>query len=284
MKKVKLVVVMPTRHNEIDRAIDTIDSILHYTTDDRLIILLIDSEEDVGLDKLYPNLMVIKTKPGNGPYGRLYVDIAKVFVYVLDNYEFDAILRLDADGLIIGQNPEKDAISYFKENPSIGLLGSYQKDCNGDIRDFGPVRKMLARETGFVAGLTKPTTKVVLNKLLRDATKNGYELGEHCLGAACFISYSCLRSLQRKGYLSLDCLNKSILGDDHILGLVVKASGYNIGDFATGGYPLGIRWKGLPMSLDELISRGKKIIHSTKSYENFNEFETREYFKKLRMI
>ena len=117
MRKVNLIVVMPVGPgNNIGRAIDTIKSIEHYTTDNRSIILLDDSKTDAGyyISDIFPGLKVIKNHiSGSGPKGRLYVGIADVFNYVLEHYKFDILLRIDTDSLIIGPYPEKDAMSYF---------------------------------------------------------------------------------------------------------------------------------------------------------------------------
>jgi hypothetical protein len=135
---------------------------------------------------------------------------------------------------------------------------------------------------GILKKIFRPELVKTLNEILKQATINGYELGEHCLGAAYFLSYECLVTMRKKGFLSLDSLKYSRLGDDHIISLIVRASNYKIVDFATGNYPICIKWRGLPCSPDELISRHKKITHSTKSYKEFNEVEIRDYFKKIR--
>ncbi len=271
--------------NDIGRAIDTIKSIEHYTTDDRLIILLDDSKIGAGyyINSVFPNLKIIKNDiSGTGPFGRLYVGITDVFKYVLQYYEFDTLLRIDTDSLIIGQYPENEAISYFEKNSTTGLLGSYKKNCLEDIRDVTPVIKILKRETGYIKKLTMPKLANTLNKTVKCAIKKGYELGEHCLGAACFISYPCLKTIQKEGYLSFNDITKSRLSDDHILGLIVRATGYNIEDFSIGNYPLCLKWKGLSYPPDKLIAMGKKIIHSTKNDKNFGEIEIREYFRNIR--
>lgn len=283
MIRKSLIIVMPIKsEDEIDRAVDTICSVEHYISTDYQIVVL-QGREGIcdNLKKLFPSIIVVRGSD-KGPFGHLYVSLADAFRFILEQYKFDALLRLDTDALIIGYHPEKDAISYFEEHPDIGMLGSYKKDCRGNIRDFGPVRKILKEEVGLIKRITRPELVKTLKKLLEYATINGYELGEHCLGAAYFVSYRCLLAMQQESYLSLDALKHSRLSDDHIISLIVRTSGYGIGDFSTDNYPICIKWRGLPYPPQQLIAKRKKIIHSTKSYKNFNELETREYFRNLR--
>lgn len=283
MIRKSLIIVMPIKsENEIDRTVDTIYSIEHYISTDYQIILL-QGKDGIcdNLKKLFPNIIVVRGS-NKGPFGHLYVDLANAFRFILEQYKFDVLLRLDTDAIIIGYHPEKDAISYFEKNPDIGMLGSYKTDCNGNIRDFGPVRKILNEEVGLFNKIFRPELVKTLKKLLEHGTINGYELGEHCLGAAYFVSYRCLLAIQQENYLSLDALKHSRLGDDHIISLIVRTSGYGIGDFSTDNYPICIKWRGLPHPPQQLIAKGKKIAHSTKSYKNFNELEIREYFRNVR--
>ncbi len=284
MIKRSLIILIPIKsEDEIDRTIDTIDSIEHYIQSDHEIILL-EGKRGIcdDIKKLFSNIVVRDGESLEGPFGHLYVDTAMTLRFILEQYKFDILLSLDTDSLVIGYGPEKDAISYFEANPDVGMLGSYKKDCNGNLRDFEPVKKTLREEVGIIKKIFRPDLVNTLNGILKQATINGYELGEHCLGAAYFLSYKCLMAMSEKGLLSLDTLKYSRLGDDHIISLIVRASNYKIADFATEGYPICIKWRGLPCSPDELVSRHKKITHSTKSYKQFNELEIRDYFKKIR--
>lgn len=284
MIRKSLIILMPIKsEKEIDRTIDTINSIEYYIKSDYEIILL-EGKDGICNDikKLFSNIAVCKGESIEGPFGHLYVDMAMALRFILKQYKFDILLRLDTDALIIGNGPEKDAISYFEENPGVGMLGSYKIDCNGNLRDFEPVKKTLKEEVGILKKIFRPELVNSLKEILKQATINGYELGEHCLGAAYFLSYQCIVAMCQKGFLSLDSFKYSRLGDDHIISLLVRASNYKIADFATGDYPICIKWRGLSYLPDELVTRRKKIIHSTKSYKQFNELEIRNYFKKIR--
>jgi hypothetical protein len=63
---------------------------------------------------------------------------------------------------------------------------------------------------------------------------------------------------------------------------MVKSVGMELSDFATGSYPMALRWRGLPCSPEELLARGKKVIHSTKFYKDMKEEDIRAFFRKSR--
>ena len=68
------------------------------------------------------------------------------------------------------------------------------------------------------------------------ARRHGYEDGENCLGAACFFSRTVLLAMRDKRLLAIPALVTSHLGDDHMFGLLVRAAGFELGDFATGEF------------------------------------------------
>jgi hypothetical protein len=74
----------------------------------------------------------------------------------------------------------------------------------------------------------------------------------------------------------------SKLGEDHIFGLLIYSVGLRHGDLATGSLPMGLRWRGLPCSPQELINKKKKITHSTQFFEGMSERLIREYFRERR--
>ena len=107
---------------------------------------------------------------------------------------------------------------------------------------------------------------MALRSLYALARRNGYKDGEHCLGAACFFSVQALRAMQAKGLFGNPALVTTNLGDDHMYGLLVRAAGFETDDFATEGRPLGLAFRGLPLSPMELVEGGKKIVHSLKDH------------------
>ncbi len=288
MQRVKLVVVIPVGPNlRYDFIVDTLESIRYYTQTDYKVIIVDDSGSDVGamLQRDDPTLDVVRTLGRQGICGGLYLGTSLGFQHALERYDFAVLLRLDSDALIIGPHAEDDAIAFFRDHPEVGLLGSYRLGCDGGQRDFTPPRRQLQRELSLWHFLTKPHHRSharFLRDTVRTAVSHGYEFGEHCLAAATFYSAACVKALSDGDLLGRQALKTSRLGDDHLFGLLVIASGSKMADFATGDLPIAVSWRGLPLSPDELLRRKKKITHSTRFWNDLNEEQIREFFRSVR--
>jgi hypothetical protein len=288
MERVKLVVLIPVGPAENPEDVrDTIESIAYFTTPSRKIIVSDNSGKNSckHLEHLFPGITVLKTPQNYGKHGEFYLHLSMGLEFAHRNYDFDVLLGMDADALIIGPNPEEEAIRFFRDNQEIGIIGSYRIDCNGDQRDFTWPRKQLMKETRLVSLLRQPTRLrgvMFLRKIVRKSKKNGYELGEHCMGGAYFASRQCVSRLYQHNLLSRREIHWSRLAVDHIFGLFIYAVGLKHGDFSTGTLPMGLRWRGLPCSPEELLVRGKKVTHSTRSYGAMSEAEIRRFFRAQR--
>jgi hypothetical protein len=213
--------------------------------------------------------------------GQLYVNLTRCFDRILDTYDFEVLLRLDDDALVIGPDPDADAVSYFASHPHVGCLGSFRYTCTGYARSFARPAQTLHHELSSIAALRHPRRWMALRGLYALARRHGYEDGEHCLGAACFFSHAALTAMRAKGLFANPALATTSLGDDHIYGLLVRAAGFEIDDFATGPHPLGVALRGLPMSPGELIGSGKKIVHSLKDHDGKSQADLRGEFRRL---
>ena len=77
-------------------------------------------------------------------------------------------------------------------------------------------------------------------------------------------------------------LKNSRMEEDHIFILLAKVVNFDIGEMGAGELPFGVYWKKLPASPKQLLAKKKKIIHSTRSWENMNEHDIRGYFSNIR--
>jgi hypothetical protein len=213
-------------------------------------------------------------------HGRLYFNCSNALRYIITTYDFETVLRLDDDALVIGSEAAEEAIQYFKSHPDVGCLGSYRVTCTGSLRDFSPPRGIIRRESGVMGAIRHPRLWKLLRGLLNLAHQNGYEDGEHALAAAMFLSRSCVVKMSELGFLGRRELINSKLGDDQIFGLLIAAAGFRTADFATEGRPLGLAMRGLPASPGELVAMRKKIVHSVKYYRELNQHEVRSEFKR----
>jgi hypothetical protein len=278
-----MVVIPVGPEPSLENILDTLESVCHYTTPKRKIVVVDDSGAGAGLQihRAFPEVDIIDTNGPSGARGGLYCGLVKGFRHALNNYPFDLLLRMDTDALVIGPEPESEAAALFRANPQLGMLGSYRVDCNGRIRDFTPARELFRAEISWSAARHFRRWRT-LRRSLRQAQAFGYELGEHCLGGALFLSHECVLRMSRAGLLDCQELRSSSLSEDHLFGLFTRAVGLEIGDLATGGLPIGISYRGLPCSPAELLHRGKKITHSTRFWQDMKEPEIRELFEAAR--
>ncbi len=288
MERVKLVVLIPVGPAvDFGYVRDTIESIVCFTTPSRRIVVSDNSGQNSceHLERIFPDVTVIRTPQKYGKYAELYLHLSMGLEFVHRNYDFDVLLGMDTDALIIGPNPEDEAMDFFRQNPDVGLIGSYKIDCNGDQRDFTWPREQLKKETSLAALWRQPRHLpgvMFLRKIVQKSKANGYELGEHCMGGSYFASRECISKLNEHHLLSRKEIHWSRLSVDHIFGLLIYSVGLKHGDFSTGLLPMGLRWRGLPCSPEELLVKGKKVTHSTRFYGAMDEAEIRRFFREQR--
>ena len=288
-RKVQCVILMPVGPNSrIDQLCDTIESIIHFTTGSCALVLLDDTRDGLQGRDITHNFPIDLFRAGkNEGYsvrGSLYHNLSVAIKYIISNYDFDMLLRMDDDALFIGHGSERSAWHFFQSNPEIGSLGSFRYSCTGKRRDFKQAARRLAFEASVVGSFLHPALARTLRKIRRVAVQNGYEAGEHCLGAACFYSKAAITALADQGLLAREELRATKLCDDQLFGMLLVAAGFHAADFAGPGQPLGLAWKGLPASPKKLIELDKKIVHSVKSYKHANQDQIRQEFADFRIL
>jgi hypothetical protein len=267
-----MVVVVPAGPK--DDAADTLRSVLCYA--DPELVLVIDDTHGRGIGLDDPRVVVF-TPPDSppGPFGGLSVKLAAAYRYVVEHAEFDVLLRLDTDALILGPGIAEAAAGRFARDPMVGALGAYRVGPDGRNRDWTPARKMVQAELGL-RGMRHPAVRRRVRALVAAAPE--YVHGEHALGGAVLFRGDTVRQWYRRGMLDYPELGDSLLGEDHLFGLLTVAAGYRIGDFSGPQDPLAVRWIGLPAAPEELLAAGKLITHSVRSWQDLQEAEIREYF------
>jgi hypothetical protein len=261
---------------------DTVESILYYA-ECRTLVLLVDNAgtgiaDDVAKD--FEAVDVLERLSPKGMRGPLYINAAAAFLHVLENYDCRVILRVDEDALAIGPFGS-EILQFFEKHPKVAIAGSYRDDCMGKGRSFAPpaMRIVFLLTVGAVM---QPRLWPVLVKLVTRAKAHGYDLGEHILFGVCALGADALKGMSAQGNLMRPEFIASHLHDDHIFGLLAKASGYELADYATGNLPIGAAWRGLPCSPSELEAREKKLVHSVRSWGDLDEAAIRAYFRASR--
>jgi hypothetical protein len=281
---VQFVVLIPTAPR--DDVVDTVESVLTFTTPSTAIIVLDDTKghgaDMNALARRSPAITVlpaIAERPG--VHGRLWLKLAAGYRFALEHFTFDMLLRLDADALFVGGGLEDQARQRFAADPTVGLLGSYRIGPDGVTRDFSPAARELAHEVGWL-GLRHPPLRRTLRTLLRDAERHGYERGEHALGGAYLHSGEAVREIARRGWFDLPTIGASGLSEDHLMALITRAAGFRIADFGGPGDPMALRWKGLPAAPEQIVASGALVTHSVRSFADLDEPAIRAYFAATR--
>lgn len=278
MSEPRMVVVIPAGPR--DDLPDTLRSVLRYVDAEQVIV--IDDTKGRGIEFSHDKLTIISAVINSSRFstcGQLWVSLAAAFRHVVETTEFDLLLRLDADALILGPGIGEAASARFERYPKLGALGAYRTGPDGGTRDWTPARKVIKAELGL-RGLRRPSTRKTLRKLLADAP--GYVLGEHILGAAVVYRGQTIRAMYDRGLLNLAEFANSGVDEDYLFGLITVATGYEMGDFSGPEDPMAVRWKGLPAAPAELLKAGKLVTHSVRSWGGMGEREIREYFAAAR--
>jgi hypothetical protein len=281
---VRIAVVIPAGPH--DDVLDTLASVVHYSDVSRAIVVVDDGSQlcrGPGLLKDLPaDVAIIKAPAGAvGGQGGLWVKLSAGYRWILERYEPQLILRLDADAVLLGSGLEAAAEKVFSDEPGVGLLGSYRIGPDGKPRDFAPVARQLRGEIGL-RGTRHPRCRSILRMFFRLALVHGYVPGESVLGGAYIHSLEAARCLYNKGWLDQPQLAGSKLGEDHIMTMITKAAGYDVGDFGNPEGPMALRWRGLPADPHELLATGKLVTHSVRSWHQLTEQQIRDIFAEAR--
>lgn len=284
-QRVSLVVILPVgplgSRNHLHHIIDTVSSVTHYAVPNRQIIIQ-DNSHPLHLgDKLqqtFPELVVIRTPENYGLYGGLYKAESLALLYAYSAYDFQVLIRMDADALMIGPGLEEDAIRFFAMNPNTGLLGNHLATGEG----IAWARKELMKQIGAQGWIRDRKRAARLHQLVSLAQDHGYQLGEHVLGGAVIFNPVLLQKLVDNGLLLNEDLRRAKLQDDHLFGLLCKAVGMKLGEFNAEGYPMAVAWKNLPDSPQALVQSGKKLVHSTRLWNTMDEDQIRDFFRQRR--
>ena len=274
-----LAVVIPAGPN--DDIADTIDSVVTFVDKPRRIVI-IDDTGGRNLDEIAARSADIDIigpiNPRATRGGRLMENIANAYLHLLADFEFDALLRMDADALIVGPGLAAMTMRGLAEDEQIGLLGANRLNPGGGLRDWSWAAGELTRSCG-VAGLRHPRTRHLLRRLRGQAVQHGYTMGEGPQGGGYIHSPALVRAMADQGFLDPCGLSHCLMGEDQIFGLLAYACGFRIGEFSGAHGPLGVRWRGLHAAPPDLIDQGCLVVHSVRSFETMSEEEIRRWFR-----
>jgi hypothetical protein len=275
---------------------DTVDSFRHYMAPDETALLVLDDTGGDAVAERLPDthnvirLVADDLLPGQESlrpttFGLLFAKQAAALESVADAYDWRCLMRLDDDALLLGPNPHHDALTCFERWEDVGMLGAYLRRGDGTDKQAAMAQKgrKLLGEVFSRELFRHPRKSRLLVRLVVAAKRNGYRLGDMCTGGSFFLSrraYDSFRELWRGDALSF---RFSSLEDDLLFALHTAAGGFRLADFPAKSDIMAINWRGLPMPLEELVERGKKVVHPVKDPDDPTfEPEVRRYFRERR--
>jgi hypothetical protein len=283
----EIAVVMPVgpTSTEVDRCRDTIDSIVRLEPAVRWIVLVDDDAaprdlvaavgaaetgvDVVRLDHLLPSGVA-------SVYERLTVSVLAGLRWVTRHTTADVVMKIDTDALVIA--PFADKLSRALADPAVGLIGSYDRTCNGEERSFDAWVALVQR-AGRRRRLAAGRHARRARRLVREARAAGYEWGEHVLACALAMPRIALDAIDAGGALDDPlAFAGAELADDPMLGILVRRAGFRLAGHVGEGETFAVAWRGLPDTPDRLVARGYAIIHSVKNDPRVTESEIRRYF------
>ncbi len=258
---------------------DTIDSILQLEPSCRIFVVK-DFDEPLIFD---PRVTVIPPLPWRrNSFGGLLQKKLWALDFIIENANFEYLLTLDADALFIRSGVTSKIDEFFSSVPNnIGAAGCHRVSPSGELRDFRPARRILLRRLFLYPFSVRGSTRALF-RLVHLAKANGLELGEHPLGAAVFFRREMLLKWKALGWLKDQRLSTLPIPDDHLLGLMIFASGFSVGEIGGPGGLISVKWIGLPAHPNFLLKQEVFIVHSVRSFENLTELEIRVQFQKSR--
>lgn len=288
--------IMPVGpRSRVEHVQDTLESFLHYFDPASSLLLVLDDSRSADLREVIPDSRQIRwidaqaciedNTKGHNTRGLLFIKQAAALQMVSKEFDWKCLLRLDDDALVIGPNPQLEALKVFEAEAGVGMLGAYLR--RGDGQDKRPalrrqgrrlLKRLISRDI-----IRHPDMVMTLAKLVIRAKFNGYKLGDMCTGGALFLSRDAYNRIEGLFRNELGRLRYSDLADDLLLALCNAAAGYKMKDFSDRDDVMAINWRGLPMPLDELVQRKKKLVHPVKDPNNHeHERRVRAYFKDIR--
>jgi len=278
--------VVPAGRSD-DDLVDTVTSILHYSDPARLVVVIDDMSRSgasfPNVQELSPDIVVLQPPtglPSNG-FGGLWAKTAFAYHWLLERYQPRLVVRFDSDALLIGAGLETCAERAFASDSRLGVLGAYRLGPDGGERDFAWAANQV-RVTAGIRGLLHPRRRTAVRRYRELARAHGYTDGDHALGGAYILSAEAIGTIDRKGWFTRPGLSDVMMGEDHITSMLAVAAGYRIGDFSGPDDPMALKWIGLPAHPADLLSRGKLVTHSVRSWADLSQAEIRAIFAAAR--
>jgi hypothetical protein len=282
---------------EVDRLIDLADSLSAYERGPGYFVMVDDADAPRRLDRLVKLPATIKPISLDHPrHGKQFTykvgkgicsAVMQSMLWIQQNTDANYVVKVDTDSLFIGSFSARLG-ELFEEDHDVGIVGAYTRTPSGTPRDFSHHAGALTRlmRPGFsirhplrsLRDRSRPHVKL-LRKLVRQAAKHGYQLGEHCLGGGYAVSRGLLDRLVDQGLAQqYETWMPADVAEDAMMGLHCRAVGMTMRNSVDAGEVFGVRYIGLADAPAKLAERGYAVIHAVKNDPQISEVDVRKFF------
>ena len=287
--------------NDVERAGDVLASVLAYEPETPLVLFIDDGGKDRRLDEKFRatatcrlvNIFNTRNGHGIGETSGLSAGMLLAIAWLHANADCGFVMKLDTDALIIAPFAEK-ILRTLAARPDLGMVGLYNRMCDGSVRDQTSFRKMLGKLASPFAVWRNPPgwgyltvhlwgRGATIRRQITEAIRAGYRPAEFILGGAYAFTGEAVRRFAKHGFLDDPHLWLGThFSEDVVLSMYVCATGLRLHGMTADGEPFAVQHYGLPDTPERLVERGYSVIHSVKSDARFSEAAIREFYRKRR--
>jgi hypothetical protein len=233
-RRCDMVVVTAASDGEWLGVEDLLDSLATYLDCDYEVVVADDATTDGMLERLLGSGCWVVRNPQKCYLAGLDLTLRRAFLEAHRLFESPIFLKIDPDALVIGGGLLNELQTAFKQDPTIGLLGTYHVDWNGAQRDLSYWRDRMTRR------------RKELGNPYDMAIRNGYQIGDGVQGGAYAVSNNCLDAIIRHGWFhgkhgySPSRIKGQQIAEDSLITMLTYAAGYKAQDIGGPGQPFGL--------------------------------------------
>lgn len=205
--------------NDVERAGDVLASVLAYEPETPLVLFIDDGGKDRRLDEKFRatatcrlvNIFNTRNGHGIGETSGLSAGMLLAIAWLHANADCGFVMKLDTDALIIAPFAEK-ILRTLAARPDVGMVGLYNRMCDGSVRDQTSFRKMLGKLASPFAVWRNPPgwgyltvhlwgRGATIRRQITEAIRAGYRPAEFILGGAYAFTGEAVRRFAKHGFL-----------------------------------------------------------------------------------
>ena len=211
-----------------------------------------------------PDAVVVRTRLPSGGPPRLWPVTALAIGTALKHFDFDYLVKLDADAIVVGPG-WAEAIDraiqtedQFAPATSVGIAGAFRERPDGELELDEPYHRRVLDGEG-------PHDRTVA-RWRASAVASGWPDGSIVQGGCLVLSRGCCEAIADEGALGYRPRLRTIVSEDLLLTILAYALGFRALSLGGEAGPLAIANKHLPLPLDELVDPTSRwrVAHSTK--------------------